>query len=84
MTFGIVFNPKYTIPNAAVCRPLFSLIMRLDESILIIPLGHIQIDFGVDAWAQVYGSAGSSSEVAWQYCYGAKMGYEVFARLDAP
>ncbi|KAI8944631.1 carbohydrate-binding module family 18 [Xylaria longipes] len=59
MTFGITFNPSYTVPNAA-------------------------IELGVDSWARVYGSSASSSDVAYQYCYGAKMGYEVFARLDAP
>jgi hypothetical protein len=39
---------------------------------------------GVDAYARMYASAGSSSAVAWEYCYGAEAGYSVFARVAAP
>lgn len=42
------------------------------------------VDFAVDTFVQLYGSAGSSTDVAWNYCYGAEAGYEVFARVSAP
>jgi hypothetical protein len=42
------------------------------------------IDFGVDCYATMHGSLGSSTEEAWNYCYGVKGGVDVFARVTAP
>ncbi|KAI3537270.1 glycosyl hydrolase family 18 [Colletotrichum abscissum] len=42
------------------------------------------IDFGVNGRVTLYGSAGSSSDSTWQYCYGVNGDVEVFAQLNAP
>ncbi|KAK1639955.1 glycosyl hydrolases family 18-domain-containing protein [Colletotrichum phormii] len=42
------------------------------------------IDFGVNGRVTLYGSAGPSSDSAWQYCYGVNGDVEVFAQLNAP
>ncbi|KAF6812686.1 glycosyl hydrolase family 18 [Colletotrichum sojae] len=42
------------------------------------------IDFGVNGVVSLYGSAGSNSNTAWEYCYGINGRAEVFAEVSAP
>ncbi|KAI8197977.1 Mutanase, partial [Colletotrichum sp. SAR 10_65] len=42
------------------------------------------IDFGVNGAVTLYGSAGSNSNTAWEYCYGVNAQAEVFAEVSAP
>ncbi|KAK4097654.1 glycoside hydrolase family 18 protein [Parathielavia hyrcaniae] len=42
------------------------------------------IDLGVNGRVVLYGSAGSSSDEAWRYCYGVNANVDVFARISAP
>ncbi|GKT50966.1 mutanase Pc12g07500 [Colletotrichum spaethianum] len=42
------------------------------------------IDFGVNGAATWYGSAGSNSDTAWEYCYGVNAQAEMFAEVSAP
>ncbi|KAK1971060.1 hypothetical protein LY78DRAFT_568603 [Colletotrichum sublineola] len=42
------------------------------------------IDFGVNGAVTLYGSAGSNSDTAWEYCYGVNAQAEVFAEASAP
>ncbi len=43
-----------------------------------------QVDMGVDTYAKMYASGGSSTGTAWEYCYGAEAGYNVWGRVSAP
>lgn len=43
-----------------------------------------QIDFGVDTYGVLFGKAGISSGSDFSYCYGLDVGYDVFARVEAP
>ncbi|OTA84778.1 glycoside hydrolase family 18 protein [Hypoxylon sp. CO27-5] len=42
------------------------------------------VDFGVDTYGVLFGKAGISSGSDFTYCYGLDVGYDVFARVEAP
>jgi chitinase len=43
-----------------------------------------QVDFGIDTYGTLFGKAGISSGSDLTYCYGLDVGYDVFARVEAP
>ncbi|KAL2757510.1 glycoside hydrolase family 18 protein [Sodiomyces alcalophilus JCM 7366] len=65
----------------AIVTPIISFGIVFDSSLQV---PNSAIDAGVDAYARMYASAGSSTEIAWEYCYGAEAGYSVFGRVSSP
>lgn len=80
ITFGIIWNEKLGVPNAAVWRDRFLLGGWHHDADFHV----LQINFGVDTWGRVYGhaSVGGASEAS--FCYGIDAGYEVYVSTFAP
>lgn len=80
ITFGIIWNEKLGVPNAAVWRDRFLLVGWHHDADFHV----LQINFGVDTWGRVYGhaSVGGASEAS--FCYGIDAGYEVYVSTFAP
>ncbi len=91
---GIVFNiPDVTIPNTVV-RPVLApstwhgIIAVLCLSLKLTQWhSHMKVELGLDTYGTVYASAGASASNdagTAEACFGAKIGYELYAQVTAP